>query len=104
MEFVEGRSLAEYLAERRLRTKTLRVAEVLRFMEPVCAALAYAHQQTPPILHRDVKPHNVMVTAKGEVKLMDFGIARMLDESAGSHLTSAPVGTPVYMPPEFLNT
>ncbi|MGE3798750.1 MAG: protein kinase [Thermomicrobiales bacterium] len=103
MEFVNGRSLADYLAERRLRDRPLSLAEVRHFMEPVSTALSHAHEQTPATLHRDVKPHNVMITSRGEVKLMDFGIARVLDESAGGHLTSAPIGTPVYMPPEFLN-
>ncbi len=103
LEFVQGRSLADYLAERKLRQRPLSPTEVLNFLGPVCDALIFAHEQSPPILHRDVKPANVMLTPRGEAKLMDFGIARVLDERGLGLHTSGAVGTPVYMPPEFLN-
>jgi len=63
----------------------------------LCEALAYAHDSG--ILHRDLKPDNVMVRADGRVKLMDFGIARFLDESQVT-MTGALVGSPAFMSPE----
>ncbi|MCE9532076.1 MAG: protein kinase [Planctomycetes bacterium] len=104
MEFVEGCSLMYYLSERASRKKPLKPNEILHFLKPVCEALDFAHQQRPTVLHRDVKPHNVMVGRDGAIRLMDFGIARILDSAQDSLTRSGQaVGTPAYMPPEILS-
>ncbi|MCI0403618.1 MAG: protein kinase [Acidobacteria bacterium] len=91
MEFVEGESLRRVL--RRFRTLSLRNA--LQVMEQVCAGLQEAHSQS--VVHRDLKPENIMLDPAGNVKLMDFGIARSL--FALGH-TATFIGTPAYMAPE----
>lgn len=73
MEFVEGSPITEYCDERRLD-----VAERLELFLQVCDAVQHAHQNL--IVHRDLKPGNIFVTASGNVKLLDFGIARVMDE------------------------
>jgi serine/threonine protein kinase len=91
MEFIEGRSLQEILLENRV----VPVEQVLSIARQVCAGLDYAHQHG--VIHRDVKPANIMLTANGMAKIMDFGIAK-----AGGSLTSTGqvLGTPNYMAPE----
>jgi CRP-like cAMP-binding protein len=95
MESCDGSSLARILAPRR----KLAPEPVRRILGQVAAALAYAHGRR--IVHRDVKPSNVMVDRRGVVKLMDFGLARpLLDRGAEARGTIA--GTPPYMAPEQL--
>jgi Tol biopolymer transport system component len=97
MEFVEGETLGDIL-ERRQPS----LAETLRYGSEVAEGLANAHARG--ILHRDVKPSNVMVTPHGHIKLLDFGIARSHDDSAltqtGLTLPGQVPGTPQYMAPE----
>jgi serine/threonine-protein kinase len=97
MELVEGRTLAEELEKR----GTLPEDEVVNLAQAMCRALGYAHGKG--VLHRDLKPANVMVTGEGLVKLMDFGIARVLRDTytrvSGESSTS---GTLLYMSPEQL--
>jgi eukaryotic-like serine/threonine-protein kinase len=95
MELIDGPSLATRLTERgRLSTE-----EALRIAEPVLAALGAAH--AAGIVHRDVKPGNILLSSSGAVKLADFGIAKRLDDMA-SDLTGSGqfVGTPKYLAPE----
>ncbi len=100
MEFIEGQSLGQYLARRQIENQPLQPAEISSLLTPICDALEYAHTSKPSVLHRDIKPHNIMMTADGKTKLMDFGIARILD--GGDGLTRGGiVGTPAYMPPEL---
>lgn len=100
LEFVQGQTLAGLIAKRRLTNDQLSPDEIRGFLMKVGEGLAYAHGQAPPVLHRDIKPQNVMISADGGVvKLMDFGIARVLDSSTG-HLTGG-IGTEIYMPPEM---
>jgi formylglycine-generating enzyme required for sulfatase activity len=103
LKFVEGKSLARLLAERRAAGELLTAEEICGLLLPVCAALEFAHGQSPPLLHRDVKSPNVMVTPEGQALLMDFGIGRFLDDQSG-HLTKAGTisGTLGIMPPELL--
>jgi serine/threonine-protein kinase len=95
MEFVDGRTLRDVLLEegRLLPQRALEVTA------EVCAALDAAH--TAGIVHRDIKPGNVMLTRSGEVKVMDFGIARAAsDASSAMTQTSAVIGTAAYLSPE----
>ncbi len=95
MEYVEGRTLREMLT----RSTTLPWSEALRITSGVLAALGYSHRAG--IVHRDIKPANVMVTPTGDVKVMDFGIARAVaDSSATMTQTQAVIGTAQYLSPE----
>ncbi len=93
----------EYLPGGTLKTRAgepTPYQEVARLLLPVAHALAYAHKQG--ILHRDVKPSNIMVTETGEPMLTDFGIAKILSTEESTALTGSGVGigTPEYMAPE----
>ncbi|MDE3170765.1 MAG: protein kinase [Acidobacteriota bacterium] len=92
MEFVEGESLRSVLN----RFGGLPPRKGLDIALQMCSALQEAHAQG--IVHRDLKPENVMVDTQGNVKIMDFGIARSMD--AMTRLTGSMVGTPAYMAPE----
>jgi len=92
MEFVDGSSLREMLN----RTGRLEIPQVLNIARQICAGLGEAHIQG--IVHRDLKPENVMLDRFGSVKLMDFGIAKSVDNR--STATGSFLGTPAYMAPE----
>ncbi|HET7452063.1 MAG TPA: serine/threonine-protein kinase, partial [Thermoanaerobaculia bacterium] len=96
MEYVEGRPLLDYAA-------SLSVRQRLELFRAVCAAVQYAHQHL--IVHRDLKPGNILVTADGTPKLLDFGIAKLLDpDSTTGEMTMTVAGarllTPDYASPE----
>jgi len=95
MEFVNGRTLKEVLAaEQRLQTR-----KALEIIADIDAALEFSHRHG--IIHRDIKPGNVMITQSGQVKVMDFGIARALASGATTMTqTSAVIGTAQYLSPE----
>lgn len=99
MEYVQGESLRNMI-EKLPPGKRLPVAEVLRIMDQLCVALEYAHQYT---IHRDIKPENVMIDRDRRVKLMDFGISKLMDNPRMTG-TSVVMGTPYYMSPEQLRT
>jgi tetratricopeptide (TPR) repeat protein len=92
MEFVAGVPLLEYCSGENLST-TAR----LRLFLDICSAVQYAHQKL--IVHRDLKPGNIRVTG-GVPKLLDFGIAKLLDPSAGGAVTAMRAMTPDYASPE----
>ncbi|MBX3466691.1 MAG: serine/threonine protein kinase [Planctomycetes bacterium] len=94
LELVEGESLAARLARGPLPPR-----EAVRLLEPVARALAHAHARG--VVHRDVKPENVLIDRDGRAKLSDFGLARRTDAGA-SRLTATGMilGTPAYMAPE----
>ena len=92
MEFVEGDSLRSVLN----RFGGLSPRKALDLVGQICSGLKEAHAQG--IVHRDLKPENVMIDTQGNVKIMDFGIARSME--AVTRLTGSMVGTPAYMAPE----
>ncbi|HOK09483.1 MAG TPA: protein kinase [Candidatus Hydrogenedens sp.] len=95
MEYLDGKSLRGIL-EGLLPGQRLPLKQILVYFDQLCSALEYAHQFT---VHRDIKPENVMVTSQNVVKLMDFGISKLM---ADTRLTGVSVvmGTPFYMSPE----
>jgi serine/threonine protein kinase len=95
MEFVSGHTLKEVLAqEQRIQPR-----RALEMIADICAALEFSHRHG--IIHRDIKPGNVMITQNGQVKVMDFGIARALASGATTMTqTSAVIGTAQYLSPE----
>lgn len=97
MEFVDGRRIDDWCDARGLGLR-----ERVALVERVCDALAYAHQHL--VIHRDVKPPNILVTEEGQPKLLDFGIATMLmaegEESIGTTRTGQHSFTPEYASPE----
>ncbi|MEE8106161.1 MAG: serine/threonine-protein kinase, partial [Planctomycetota bacterium] len=92
MEFVDGKTVREHAGGEPLPEK-----EALRIVRDVARALEHAHQRG--VIHRDVKPGNVMMTPDGEIKLGDFGLARG-QEPSDLTLESASIGTPQYIAPE----
>ena len=98
MEYVEGSPINQYCDE-----KQLSIEQRLKIFCTVCAAVQYAHQHL--VIHRDIKPGNILVTGDGVPKLVDFGIAKLLDQTAvGPDLTATamPFMTPHYASPEQL--
>jgi len=96
MEYVDGQPIDQYCDERRLG-----VRERLELFRKVCVAVQVAHQNL--IVHRDLKPSNILVTPEGDPKLVDFGIAKLLDASGHSSdatLTALRALTPRYASPE----
>ena len=94
MEYIEGVPLDEFARNLDVRSK-------LQLFLQVCGALAYAHRSL--VIHRDLKPSNILVDATGQAKLLDFGIARILDDEAGGGAGSATMErllTPDYASPE----
>ena len=93
MEFIEGKDLTAMIRE----SGPMSVEDAALVVEQICLALDAAHQEG--VVHRDLKPQNVMIAADGRVVVMDFGIARSLQDSSMTQ-TGALLGTPDYMSPE----
>jgi eukaryotic-like serine/threonine-protein kinase len=94
MEYVDGTNLRDLLAQ----VGTLPVGRAVAIATDVARALEAVHEQE--IVHRDVKPANIMITRRGAAKLMDFGIAQVGHESLRTQVASGHPGTPIYMSPE----
>ncbi|HLA90519.1 MAG TPA: protein kinase [Gemmatimonadaceae bacterium] len=96
MEYVEGKSLKELIRTR----GRLPVPATLTVAKQMCRALEVAHEQG--VIHRDIKPQNMVVQSDGVLKVMDFGIARLAKRQSGVTQQGMVVGTPEYMAPEQL--
>ncbi len=94
MEYVGGVSISEFCRD-------LSETEILELFRKVCSAVSFAHEKL--IVHRDLKPSNILVNADGEPKLLDFGIAKLLDETdARETQTQHRILTPAYASPEYI--
>ncbi|MFN7928439.1 MAG: serine/threonine-protein kinase [Blastocatellia bacterium] len=98
MEFIEGEPITDYC-----RFHDLSLADKLHLFQQVCSAVAHAHQKL--VVHRDIKPNNILVNENGEAKLLDFGIAKLLDRAmlprdAKATATDMRLMTPDYASPE----
>lgn len=100
MEYVAGHTLSEYLTQ-----FTPSLAQLLRLFLKICDALSYAHQQL--VIHRDIKPSNIMISPNGDPKLLDFGIAALMNSDTQSPKTVTAAAerlmTPEYASPEQIN-
>jgi serine/threonine-protein kinase len=95
MDYIEGETLAQRLQR---SPQGLPPEEVIRWALQLCDVLEYLHRREPPVIFRDMKPANVMVTPEGEIKLIDFGVARLFDPS--KRTDTLKMGTAGYAPPE----
>ena len=96
MEFIEGQTLKELLEA--APEGQLSEEQVLDWAAQICDVLDYLHSHDPPVIFRDLKPANVMITPGGQVKLIDFGVARLFDPDKGTDTLR--MGTVGYAPPE----
>lgn len=94
MDYIEGESLDKILAAEGPQSEEL----VIAWAKQLCDALSYLHSQKPPIIYRDMKPANVMLKPEGNIKIIDFGIAREYKEQSLADTTV--LGTKGYAPPE----
>lgn len=93
MDFIEGRTLADQCHGRAMNAR-----EAAGILGTVCDAVHFAHQRG--ILHRDLKPQNLMMDAEGRPHVLDFGLAKRLDDDQSLTMTGAVMGSPSYMAPE----
>ena len=93
MEYVDGKSLAE-----KLTSGPLPIEDAVSFTTKVGQAIQHAHSHG--VIHRDLKPGNILLAASGEPLVCDFGLARKMDAEESLHHTGDIIGTPAYMPPE----
>ena len=93
MDYIQGRPLSAFVAEGKITTR-----RALDITASLADALDYAHGEG--VVHRDIKPGNVMIDPRGRVHIMDFGLAKQLDSDTKFTRTGTTVGTPAYMPPE----
>lgn len=104
MEYVEGGTLLAMIhggKERNQKTKfNSNPEQFLKIMINISLAVDYAHHEKQSVIHRDLKPHNVLVDKNGNPYVVDFGLAKEVDSGDGATLTGVVKGTPTYMAPE----
>ena len=101
MDFIEGRDLQEILSEMLRQKKRLSEAQVLLWAAQLLDALHYLHSQDPPVLHRDIKPGNIKITPENRLKLVDFGLVKILQPDDARTVTVVQGrGTVAYTPLE----
>jgi serine/threonine-protein kinase len=101
MDFVPGRDLRDLFEEARSQGEFLPEDQVLAWVEQLCNALQYLHSQDPPVLHRDIKPANIKLTPSGTIKLVDFGLVKLMTpEDTGTITVLQGRGTVQYTPLE----
>ncbi len=100
MDYVPGNDLRTLMMEARQRGQFLSETEVLSWASQLADALTYLHSQTPPILHRDIKPSNLKVTPSGLLKLVDFGLVKLLASEEMTITILQGRGTALYTPLE----
>lgn len=101
MDFVEGKDLQEILQQAQRRGERLLETQVMVYAVQLLDALEYMHSQEPPVVHRDIKPSNIKVTPRGAVKLVDFGLVKVLQTNDSRTVTVVQGrGTVAYTPLE----
>jgi len=100
MEYIDGITLEEKIFDS--ESRKLSSDETIKIAEKVSVALDYAHSRRSPVFHRDLKPSNIMISKNGEIKLLDFGIAREMKDSFTRVTGKETSGTLPYMSPEQL--
>jgi len=101
MDFVPGQDLKQLMDEARREGRILEERKVLAWAAQLCDALEYLHNQDPPVLHRDIKPANIKLTPSGLIKLVDFGLVKlMMPDDARTVTILQGRGTALYTPLE----
>jgi serine/threonine-protein kinase len=100
MDYIPGKDLSVLMTEARMKNSFLSERDVLGWASQIAEALTYLHSQEPPILHRDIKPSNLKLTPEGVIKLVDFGLVKILSSDEVTITVVQGRGTAVYTPLE----
>ncbi len=100
MDYIPGDDLRRLITKAKQHKKFLKVKDVLLWSQQIAEALIYLHSQTPPILHRDIKPSNLKITPDGYIKLVDFGLVKLLAPGERTVTIIQGQGTAYYTPLE----